>query len=48
MNSFTRLGVALLCAMAFAAHADINVGKSFGRAKLFQLPLLQARHAFRV
>ncbi|VTU39453.1 Leucine-, isoleucine-, valine-, threonine-, and alanine-binding protein precursor [Variovorax sp. PBS-H4] len=26
MSSFTRLGVALLCAMAFAAHADINVG----------------------
>jgi branched-chain amino acid transport system substrate-binding protein len=26
MNSFTRLGVALLCAMAFAAQADINVG----------------------
>ena len=26
MNSFTRLGVALLCAMAFAAQADVNVG----------------------
>ena len=26
MKSFTRLGVALLCAMAFAAQADINVG----------------------
>lgn len=26
MTSFTRLGVALLCAMAFAAQADINVG----------------------
>jgi branched-chain amino acid transport system substrate-binding protein len=26
MRSFTRLGVALLCAMAFAAQADINVG----------------------
>lgn len=26
MRSFTRLGVALLCAMAFAAQADVNVG----------------------
>jgi branched-chain amino acid transport system substrate-binding protein len=26
MKSFTRLGVALLCAMAFAAQADVNVG----------------------
>jgi branched-chain amino acid transport system substrate-binding protein len=26
MKSFTRLGVALLCAMAFAAQADLNVG----------------------
>ncbi|OUM03505.1 ABC transporter substrate-binding protein [Variovorax sp. JS1663] len=26
MKTFTRLGVALLCAMAFAAQADINVG----------------------
>ena len=26
MTSFTRLGVALLCAMAFAAQADVNVG----------------------
>ncbi|WP_077003343.1 ABC transporter substrate-binding protein [Variovorax sp. KK3] len=26
MQSFTRLGVALLCAMAFAAQADVNVG----------------------
>ncbi|MEJ7687894.1 MAG: ABC transporter substrate-binding protein [Variovorax sp.] len=26
MKSFTHLGVALLCAMAFAAQADVNVG----------------------
>ncbi|GAA4347924.1 ABC transporter substrate-binding protein [Variovorax defluvii] len=26
MKSFTRLGVALLCAMAFGAQADVNVG----------------------